>query len=121
VGIQLCLRMSLINIEYEGSLEVKYMSDEQKIYVVETISTFRHTYYVKARCAEHAMDEVVCKSDYSDNFIEGSQKHIDESIANVIEVTEDEFIKVFDHENDYLKNWSRERKLQQINVIDYER
>lgn len=93
---------------------------EERIYVVETISSFRNTYYVKARDKVHAMDEVVCQlSDYQDTFIEGSQKHIDESIANVIEVTEEEFIKVFDHENDYLKGWSKERKLQQINVIDY--
>ena len=96
------------------------MDNDQKIYVVETISSFRHTYYIKAKDPVHAMDEVVCQlGNYQDNFIEGSQNHIDESIANVIEVTEDEFIKVFDHENDYLKGWSKERKLQQINVIDY--
>lgn len=93
---------------------------EEKIYVIETISSFRNTYYVKARDQVHAMDEVVCQlSDYQDTFIEGSQKHIDESIANVIEVTEEEFIKVFDQENDYLRGWSKEQKLQQINVIDY--
>ena len=110
--------MNSTSIGYRGNFEVKCMSSDEKIYVVETISSFRHTYYVKAKDSVHAMDEVVCRMT-DENFIEGSQKHIDESIANVIEVTEDEFIKVFDHENDYLKGWSKERKLQQINVIDY--
>ena len=93
------------------------MSNE-KIYAVETISLFRITYYVKAKEATHAMDEVVCRLT-DEMFIEGSQNHISEDIANVVEVTEEEFLKLFDKENDYLKNWSKEQKLARINVIEY--
>jgi len=91
---------------------------DEKIYVVETISLFRHTYYVKAKESGHAMDEVVCRI-HDSEFIEGSQYHISEDIANVIEVTEEEYLKLFDKENDYLKNWTDEQKLARINVIDY--
>ena len=91
-----------------------------KIYVVETISTFRHTYYVRAKEASHAEDEVICNLDNPD-FIEGSQKHIDESISNTIEVTEEEFIRIFDQENDYLQSWNKEQKLDMINAINYDK
>jgi hypothetical protein len=96
------------------------MSDEEHIYIVETISTFRHTYYVKARCAVHAMDEIVCQlGNWDEKFIEGSQNHVGEDIASVMEVDEDTFVKIFDTENDYMRNWTRERKLERINTIDY--
>lgn len=90
----------------------------EKIYAVETISLFRHTYYVKAKEESHAMDEVVCRMT-DEMFIEGSQNHISEDIANVVELTEEEFLKLFDKENDYLKNWSKEQKLARINAIEY--
>lgn len=91
-----------------------------KIFVVETISTFRHTYYVRAKEASHAMDEVVCNLDIrNDGWIEGSQFPVGENIANCIEVTEEEFLKVFDRENEYLCNWTDEHKMQRINVVDY--
>jgi hypothetical protein len=94
------------------------MKTEQKIYAVETISLFRHTYYVKAKEESHALDEVVCRLS-DENFIEGSQKYISEEIANVIELTEEEFLKLFDKENDYLQNWSNAKKLSWVNHIDY--
>lgn len=94
------------------------MSD--KIFIVETISVFRHTYYIRAKEATHAQDEVVCRLHDSD-FIEGSQHHVGENISDCREVTEREFLKTFDRENHYLKEWSRERKMDHINVIDYGR
>ena len=94
------------------------MSD--KIFVVETISVFRHTYYVRAKEATHAMDEVVCNiENHSDSWVEGSQYHVGENIANCIEVTEEEFLQLFNKENEYLKNWKVEQKFGMINVIDY--
>lgn len=94
------------------------MISDSKIYVVETISTFRHTYYIRAKEEIHAQDEVVCNIS-NPEFIEGSQKHIDESISNTIELTEEEFIKLFDKENEYLRSWSKDQKLDMINVINY--
>lgn len=92
------------------------MSD--KIFIVETVCVFRKTYYVKAKEASHAEDEVVCQMDNPD-FIEGSQCHVAENISHVRQVTEREFLKTFDHENPYLKEWTREHKLGHINVVDY--
>ena len=89
-----------------------------KIFVVETVSIFKHTYYISAEEASHAEDEVVCNLDNCE-FIEGSQKHITETIVETKEVSEEEFIRVFDKENDYLSSWDKEKKFKMINVIDY--
>jgi len=89
---------------------------EKKLYLVETVSMFRMRYVVEAKEAEHANDEVVCNVD---NLKEFSQKHIDESIITTREITPDEYIKIFDEDNDYLKEWTDVQKMQFINVIDY--
>ena len=90
-----------------------------KIFVVETVSIFKHTYYISAEEASHAEDEVVCRLDDA-TFTEGSQKHITETIVDTKTLTEDQFIELFDRENDYLKSWSKEQKLNMINVVNYD-
>ena len=89
---------------------------EKKLYLVETVSMFRMRYVVEAKEAEHANDEVVCNNSDLEEF---SQKHIDESIITTREITPDEYIKIFDEDNDYLKEWTDVQKMQFINVIDY--
>jgi hypothetical protein len=94
---------------------------EEKLYLVETVSVFRQRYVVSAREAEHAADEVVMNTTggFSDEFQEFSQKHLDEIISSVREISSDEYIKIFDEDNDYLKNWDDVSKMQMINVIKY--
>ena len=88
---------------------------EKKLYLIETVSIFRHRYVVEAKEASHAEDEVVCNGELE----EFSQKHIDENIISTREITPDEYIKIFDVDNDYLKDWTDVQKMQFINVIDY--
>ena len=87
-----------------------------KIVLVETVSTFRHVYAVRLRDDEpndHALDDVVCNL-HNDNISEVSQNHISEDIFSHRVVTEDEYLELFDRENDYLKNWSKDKKLEFI-------
>lgn len=42
---------------------------------------------------------------------EFSQMHIGESIIDVNALTENEMLELFDRDNDYLKDWSREYKI----------
>ena len=97
------------------------MSDK-KLYIVETVSMFRMRYVVEAKEEGHAHDEVVmnCSGGYSDDWQEFSQHHMDEVIVSSREISKDEYMKIFDKDNDYLKDWSDEQKLRFINVIDYE-
>ena len=90
---------------------------EKKLYLVETVSMFRMRFVVEAKEAEHANDEVVCNNG---NLEEFSQKHIAENIVSTREITADEYMKLFDEDNDYLKQWTDVEKMQLVNVIDYE-
>ena len=88
-------------------------------YVVETISMFRMRYVVEGKSSEHAMDEVVMNLTGSD-FKEFSQHHVDEVITSSREIDDEEYLKMFDEDNDYLKDWDLEQKMQYVNKINYE-
>ena len=88
-----------------------------KKYLVETVSIFRMRYVVEAKDSIHADDEVVCNNGDLNEF---SQKHIDECITSTRELSDDDYIKLFDEDNDYLKSWTKEQKFGFVNVIDYE-
>ena len=94
----------------------------KKLFLVETVSIFRQRYVVEAKNAEHAQDEVVIATtgDYDENWKEFSQHHVDECITSTRELTQEKYLKLFDQDNDYLKSWSTEQKLNFINKIDYE-
>ena len=96
------------------------MSDELSLYVVETVSIFRHRYVVEAREPTHATDEVVCQL-INENFKEFSQHHVDECVSSVrkLKDTED-YLELFDEDNDYLDAWTDEEKFKFINRIDYQ-
>ncbi len=91
---------------------------EKKLYLVETVSIFRQRYVVEAREGEHAQDEVIMNVHGSD-LKEFSQKHVDELITSTREISADEYLKLFDEDNDYLSNWDISQKMQCINTIDY--
>ena len=87
-----------------------------KIVLVETVSTFRHVYAVSLpdnEPADYALDDVVVYMG-EDKMPEVSQHHISEDIFNYRVVTEDEYLELFDRENDYLKHWPKEKKLEFI-------
>jgi len=98
------------------------MKMEKKLYMVETVSIFRQRYVVEAREAEHAADEVVINTTgtYNEEWQEFSQKHIDESIISVREISASEYLHEFDEDNDYLKTWPLTQKMRLINTVKYE-
>lgn len=85
-------------------------------YLVETISMFRMRYVIEADNAEHAKDEVTMNNGGLHEF---SQLHIDENITSAREIDREEYLRLFDEDNDYLKNWDEDQKLDFVNVIDY--
>jgi hypothetical protein len=88
-----------------------------KIVLVETVSTFRHMYAVEVKDEdpiEYALDDVTMAGAYTGEpgcLEDFAQNHIDESIFSYREITEEEYLKMFDHENEYLKEWSDEQKM----------
>ena len=93
---------------------------DTKLYLIETVSMFRMRYVVEARSEEHAMDEVTMHASGGENELrEFSQHHIDEVISSGRELTQEQYMELFDKDNDYLKSWTDEQKLDFINKIDY--
>ena len=89
-----------------------------KLVLVETVSTFRHTYVVKLPDNEpddYALDDVVCGIDnLNDDLTDVTQNHIAEDIFSHRVITEKEYLEMFDRENAYLSGWPTEKKLEFI-------
>ena len=90
---------------------------EGDLYLVESISVFHIRHVVRAKNAEHAMDEVVMDDG---NLREFSQKHIDCNIIDSRKIDSEEYLRMFNKDNAYLSCWTDEEKLKFINTIDYE-
>lgn len=91
---------------------------EKKLYVVDVMSTFRMRYVVEAKSEEHALDEVVM-NEHDTDFKEFSQEHIGTHIFSSRELTKEQYLELFDKDNDYLKGWTMKQKFKMINEIDY--
>ena len=76
-------------------------------YIVETDCVFRMRYIVQTSDPNYARDIV----ENTEDLEEFSQVHIGNYISSVREVTKDEYLKIFDEDNQYLSGWTDERKL----------
>lgn len=86
-------------------------------YLVETVSVFRIRYVVEAKNASDAKDEVTMN--VGDNFHEFSQLHLDEIITSTREIDNAEYLRMFDEDNVYLKDWDEEQKFRFVQVLNY--
>jgi hypothetical protein len=86
-------------------------------YLVETISMFRMRYVIEAESVEHAKDEVTMNVG---ELAEFSQHHVDEVISSTREIDDAEYLRRFDEDNEYLKDWTDGQKFSFVNVIDYD-
>jgi hypothetical protein len=86
-------------------------------YLVETVSVFRMRYVVEAKNASDARDEVTMN--LGDNFHEMSQVHLDEMISSTREIDTAEYLRMFDEDNVYMKDWTEEQKLGLVQVLNY--
>ena len=92
----------------------------KKLVMVDCLSQFRIRYCVEVEDdIEHAFDEIVMRESDTD-FNEFSQKHLQPLIfVSHKEISKDEYLRMFDEDNDYLKGWTEEQKLKFINTINY--
>ena len=89
-----------------------------KLVMVDCLSQFRIRYCVEVEeNIDHALDHVVMYEQDPDILQEFSQHHIGCHIVSHREISKEEYIKMFDEDNDYLKNWEEEKKLKFINKI----
>jgi hypothetical protein len=90
---------------------------EGDLYLVEGISMFHMKFVVRAKEAEHAMDEVVMDDGTLKEF---SQNHVDFNILGARKITEEDYLQMFNKDNSYLAGWADDQKLKLINEINYE-
>lgn len=78
---------------------------------VDTVSMFRMRYMVQVPASnpEWALDTVTCEE-----AKEFSQVHVGETIMSHRVVSEEEALKICDEDNDYLKSWSTEKKIDSL-------
>jgi hypothetical protein len=84
-------------------------------YLVETISMFRMRYVVECESAEHAQDTVTMNE--AEEF---SQMHIDELVTSAREIDDAEYLRVFDEDNDYLREWTEGQKFKYVHKVNYD-
>jgi hypothetical protein len=94
----------------------------KKLVMVDVLHQFRVRYCVEVEdVIEHALDEVVMREYDPELFKEFSQFPLEPTvILSHREINEEEYLRMFDEDNDYLKSWSKEKKLNFINKIKYE-
>jgi hypothetical protein len=93
----------------------------KKLVMVEVLSQFRNRYVVEVEDdIDHALDDYVC-NEYNANYKEFSQKHLEPTtIIDHYEISKEEYLAMFDQDNDYLKSWTEDQKLTFINTINYQ-
>ncbi len=84
-------------------------------YFVTTISQFRMNYVVDCKSEEHALDTVVME-EVEHEF---SQLHLGETIVSSREISDKEYLELFDKENEYMKTWTEEEKFQFVHKVQY--
>ena len=87
-------------------------------YIIETVSLFKLKYAVEADSMDKAIGAVEHHVEHGD-LIEFSQKHIAENIFDCREILDEEFLTLWDQDNDYMIEWkwSDAKKLSFINKI----
>lgn len=89
----------------------------KKLVMVDCISQHRIRYCVEVEDdIQHANDEVIMGKDIE----EFSQTHLGEVIVSTREITKEEYLRMFDEDNPYLKGWEEDAKLKYINGINYD-
>ena len=84
-------------------------------YLVETVDFFRMRYVIECESAEHAKDVVTMRE--AEEF---SQLHLDETITSTRVIDDAEYLRLFDEDNAYLKDWSEEQKFQYVHEVVYD-
>jgi hypothetical protein len=86
-----------------------------KLVLVDAISTFHVRYVVETADSDVDKAIEVVKLGVHDEF---SQKHLGETVISQRVVSVDEYLELFDKDNDYLKTWTPEQKMRYIHVHD---
>ena len=81
--------------------------------LVECISTFRIRYVIDTDNDEWAEDTVAMEE-----ALEFSQLHLGEQIVSTRTISKEEYLRLFDEDNEYLSEWEDEQKFKLITEVE---
>jgi hypothetical protein len=93
----------------------------KKLFLVETITTFRHKYVIEADALEHAYDEVTMQhsGNPADDFPEVTQRFLGEQIIDGRKITKAEFDKLLvtlaNDKDELSSTWLGDELIRKIN------
>ena len=94
------------------------MSQNKDYVVVTTISQFRHRYVMHKDDLQKLNPDVdvkpvewACDTVTAEEVEEISQRFFGETIIDATTMTEDEMLELFDEDNDYMRRWLRDYKI----------
>ena len=96
------------------------MSTDKQYVVVTATSTHRMRYVVPMDELQKMNEDYIVDPKWALDLVtceeveEFSQMHLGEQIVDCVEMDEDEILELFDKDNDYLKDWSKEQKIKWI-------
>lgn len=90
-----------------------------KKFLVETVVTYRMRYVIEAEDESHAETQILNRI-RTGEIKEFSQKALGEEVFSTRKIKHKEYIKLFDIDNDYLKQWPESMKYEMINRINTE-
>ena len=101
-----------------------------KYAIVTVISTFRNRYAIPVDQLQDLNPEVSIEGfelQWAEDCVtceevdEFSQKHLGETIIDSIMLDETQMLELFDKDNDYLKGWPKEQKLEWVSKWRYDK
>ena len=104
------------NDNKDGSFSMTKVESETKLVLVETISTFRMRYVI--RQPKNSPNDWALDTVSMDEAVELSQKHINNDIISHRVISKEEYLEIFDQDNDYLSSWDEPQKLNFVTKLD---
>ena len=96
------------------------MSTDKQYVVVTATSTHRMRYVVPMDELQKLNEDYIVDPKWALDLVkceeveEFSQLHLGEQIIDSVVMNEEEILELFDKDNDYLKEWSKEQKIKHI-------
>ena len=96
------------------------MKKDKTYAVVTAISTHRIRYVIPMDELQNLNPESTATLAWAEDCVtcdeveEFSQKHLGETIVDTVEMSQEDVLTLFDEDNDYLKEWSEQQKINHI-------
>ena len=96
------------------------MKKDKTYAVVTAISTHRIRYVIPMDELQNLNPESTATLAWAEGCVtcdeveEFSQKHLGDTIVDTVEMSQEDVLTLFDEDNDYLKSWNTEQKIDHI-------